>query len=146
MGGVCKIQPEIDGWVDCYDLDPEGEFHSAGISFSIHAVLGLWVREIGYKGHSQGPFQSEGRGGRRREGSCTASRMFSAPWPVQKVGDRVSGARDPFSLSPQSWSLSRRLFLSLSSLGGGAQWPWRPVAHRKNTRVLYVAARPHQPG
>ena len=61
MGGVCKIQPEIDGWVDCYDLDPEGEVHSAGISFSIHAVLGLWVREIGYKGHSQGPFQSEGR-------------------------------------------------------------------------------------
>ena len=41
LGSVCKIQPEIDGWVDCYDLDPEGEFHSAGISFSIHAVLGF---------------------------------------------------------------------------------------------------------
>lgn len=30
---------QVVGWVDSYDLDQEGEFHSAGISFSI-CVLG----------------------------------------------------------------------------------------------------------
>ena len=52
MGGVCKIQPEIDGWVDCYDLDPKGEFPSAGISFSIHAVFGF----VGERDRLQGAF------------------------------------------------------------------------------------------
>lgn len=109
--------------------------------------LALWMREIGYKEHSQGPFQSKGRGGRSQEGSCTTSRVCGTPvTSPESRGQGLRGARDPFSLSLQSWSLSRRLFWSLSTLGGGAQWPWRPVAHRKNTRVLYVAARPQQPG
>lgn len=109
--------------------------------------LALWMREIGYKEHSQGPFQSKGRGGRSQEGSCTTSRVCVTPvTSPESRGQGLRGSRDPFSLSLQSWSLSRRLFWSLSTLGGGAQWPWRPVAHRKNTRVLYVAARPHQPG
>lgn len=144
MGGVCKIQPEIDGWVDCYDLDPEENFILKAFHLASSLCLALWVR--GYKGHSQGPFQSEGRGGRRREGSCLLCLECTRCPVTSPSGDRVS--EEPGTLSA---SLCKAGHLvegcsCLSSLGGGAQWQWRPIAHRKNTRVLYVAARPHQPG
>lgn len=77
-----------------------------------------------------------------REGSCPSSRVCSTPCDQsRKQGAGPQRSKGPFSAcSPQSWSLSIGLFLSLPALRGDAQWQWM------NTGILHMAARLCQPG